>query len=59
MAEPASTLATGPAGRADTAGTAGTVGTVETQYLDLPKPVRLDCGRDLYQIRRALPATDD
>src|SRR6516165_3394498 len=53
MAEPASTLATGPAGRADTAGTAGTVGTVETQYLDLPKPVRLDCGRDLYPIRVA------
>jgi homoserine O-acetyltransferase len=41
MAEPASTLA------------AGSVGTVETQYLDLPEPVRLDCGRDLYPIRVA------
>jgi homoserine O-acetyltransferase len=33
MAKPASTLA------------AGSVGTVETQYLDLPEPARLDCGR--------------
>src|SRR5690348_7024403 len=41
MAEPASTLA------------AGSVGTVETQYLDLPEPVRLDCGRDLYPVRVA------
>jgi homoserine O-acetyltransferase/O-succinyltransferase len=41
MAVPASTLA------------AGSVGTVETQYLDLPKPVRLDCGRDLHPIRVA------
>jgi homoserine O-acetyltransferase/O-succinyltransferase len=32
---------------------AGSVGTVETQYLDLPKPVRLDCGRDLHPIRVA------
>ena len=32
---------------------AGSVGTVETQYLDLPKPLRLDCGRDLYPIRVA------
>ena len=40
MAEPASTLA------------AGSVGTVETQYLDLPEPVRLDCGREL-QVRVA------
>src|SRR6202453_3944755 len=31
----------------------GTVGTVETQYLDLPKPVRLDCGRDLHPVRVA------
>jgi homoserine O-acetyltransferase/O-succinyltransferase len=29
------------------------VGTVETQYLDLPDPVRLDCGRDLSGIRVA------
>src|ERR1700675_3709264 len=41
MAEPASTL------------TAGSVGTVETQYLDLPEPVRLDCGRELHPIRVA------
>src|SRR4029077_8443369 len=47
MAEPASTLAAGPAGPA------GSVGTVETQYLDLPEPVRLDCGRDLYPGRVA------
>ena len=41
MAEPASKLA------------AGSVGTVETQYLDLPEPVRLDCGRELHRIRVA------
>jgi homoserine O-acetyltransferase len=29
------------------AGTAGSVGIVETQYLDLPSPVQLDCGRAL------------
>src|SRR6201984_2419454 len=46
MAEPASTLAAGP-------GPAGSVGVVEPQYLDLPKPVRLDCGRDLYPVRVA------
>jgi homoserine O-acetyltransferase len=44
MAEPASKLAAGPA---------GSVGIVETQYLDLPKPVRLDCGRDLHPVRVA------
>jgi homoserine O-acetyltransferase/O-succinyltransferase len=33
--------------------TAGSVGEVETQYLDLPKPVRLDCGRDLHSVRVA------
>src|SRR6266480_545221 len=62
MAEPASTLAAGPAGRAGNAdpagsvgpaGPAGSVGTVETQYLDLPDPVRLDCGRDLHPVRVA------
>ena len=54
MAEPASTLAAGPAGPG-TAGTVGpgSVGTVETQYLDLPEPVRLDCGRELHPIRVA------
>src|SRR2546421_11354605 len=41
MTEPASTLA------------AGSVGIVETQYFDLPEPVRLDCGRDLYPVRVA------
>ena len=41
MAEPASTLA------------AGSVGIVETQYLDLPEPVRLDCGRELHPVRVA------
>jgi homoserine O-acetyltransferase len=32
---------------------AGTVGTVETQFFDLPQPLRLDCGRDLQPIRIA------
>ena len=32
---------------------AGSVGTVETAYLDLPQPMRLDCGRDLHPIRIA------
>ena len=32
---------------------AGSVGTVETQYLDLPKPLRLDSGRELSPIRIA------
>src|SRR4029077_1869985 len=41
MAEPASTLA------------AGSVGTVEAQCLNLPEPVRLDCGRGLYPGRVA------
>jgi homoserine O-acetyltransferase len=38
---PASTLA------------AGSVGNVETRYLDLPEPVRLDCGRELHPVRVA------
>jgi homoserine O-acetyltransferase len=46
MADPASTLAAVSVGPT-------TVGIVETQYLDLPGPVRLDCGRDLYPIRVA------
>jgi homoserine O-acetyltransferase len=41
MAEPAPALA------------AGSAGTVETQFLDLPEPVRLDCGRELPQVRVA------
>src|SRR5262245_58697487 len=32
---------------------AGSVGTVETQFLDLPRPLALDCGRELYPIRIA------
>ena len=31
----------------------GSVGTVETQYIDLPEPLDLDCGRQLYPIRVA------
>ncbi|MGE0449916.1 MAG: homoserine O-acetyltransferase [Vicinamibacterales bacterium] len=32
---------------------AGSVGTVETQFLDLPAPLRLDCGRTLFPVRIA------
>jgi homoserine O-acetyltransferase len=32
---------------------AGSIGTVETRYLDLPTPVQLDCGRQLYPVRVA------
>jgi homoserine O-acetyltransferase len=32
---------------------AGSVGTVETQYVDLPEPVQLDCGRELFPVRVA------
>ena len=32
---------------------AGSVGTVETQFLDLPTPLRLDCGRTLHPVRIA------
>ena len=41
MAEPAPALAV------------GSVGVVETQYLDLPRPVSLDCGRELYPVQVA------
>ncbi|MDQ2811548.1 MAG: homoserine O-acetyltransferase [Actinomycetota bacterium] len=41
MAEPVSKLA------------AGSAGTVETRHLDLPEPLRLDCGRELNPIRVA------
>jgi homoserine O-acetyltransferase len=44
MPKPASTIA---------ASQAGSVGTVETQFLDLPGPLRLDCGRDLASVRVA------
>ena len=47
MTEPASTLAAG------SDGPVGSIGTVETRYLDLPEPVRLDCGRELHPIRVA------
>ena len=32
---------------------AGSVGTVDAMHLDLPKPLRLDCGRELNQVRIA------
>jgi homoserine O-acetyltransferase len=32
---------------------AGSVGTVDTRYLDLPHPLALDCGRELYPVRIA------
>ena len=32
---------------------AGSVGTVETQFLDLPAPLPLDCGRELPAVRIA------
>jgi len=41
MPQPASTLP------------AGSAGVVETKYLDLPEPVRLDCGRELRPVRVA------
>ena len=43
---------TAPATPAST-GVAGSVGTVETQYLDLPNPVPLDCGQELHPVRVA------
>jgi homoserine O-acetyltransferase len=38
---------------APTAPAADSVGTVATRHLDLPDPVRLDCGRDLHPVRVA------
>src|SRR3977135_1934110 len=32
---------------------AGSVGTIETQFLDLPRPLALDCGRTLHPVRIA------
>jgi homoserine O-acetyltransferase len=32
---------------------AGSVGTVATQFLDLPEPLALDCGQDLFPVRVA------
>ena len=31
----------------------GSVGVVETQFIDLPRPLALDCGRELYPVRIA------
>ncbi|MEV0625192.1 homoserine O-acetyltransferase MetX [Nonomuraea wenchangensis] len=50
MSQPAKTL---PAGRPGSVGAAGSVGAVETRHLDLPRPLRLDCGRELHQVRVA------
>jgi homoserine O-acetyltransferase len=51
MADPAPSLAADPLGAATSIG--GSVGTVETRYLDLPDPVPLDCGRELFPVRVA------
>jgi len=32
---------------------AGSVGVVETKFLELPRPLQLDCGRELYPVRIA------
>src|SRR3954451_17743167 len=42
-----------PRTAAASAPAAGSVGTVETRYVDLPNPVRLDCGRELHPVRIA------
>ncbi|HZR26974.1 MAG TPA: homoserine O-acetyltransferase [Vicinamibacterales bacterium] len=34
-------------------GAAGSVGFAETQYIDLPRPIALDCGRELHPVRVA------
>ena len=41
------------AGMATPKTAAGSVGTVETQFLDLPRPLDLDCGRTLHPVRIA------
>jgi homoserine O-acetyltransferase/O-succinyltransferase len=53
MAEPASTLAAGSVAPTSSVDPTGSVGTVETQYLNLPLPLRLDCGRQLHPVRVA------
>ncbi len=40
-------------GSVDPVGPIGSVGPVETQHLDLPQPVPLDCGRELHPVRIA------
>ena len=37
----------------ETKASAGSAGVVETEFLDLPRPVRLDCGKQLHPIRIA------
>jgi homoserine O-acetyltransferase len=39
--------------RSMTKTSAGSVGTVDTQFLDLPNPLPLDCGRQLFPVRIA------
>jgi homoserine O-acetyltransferase len=39
--------------RPESKNSAGSVGTVETQFLDLPSPVKLDCGRLLHPVHIA------
>ena len=41
------------AARAKSDAAAGSIGTVETKFLDLPGPLALDCGRELYPVRIA------
>ena len=41
------------AARANRDDATGSVGTVETKFLDLPSPLSLDCGRELYPVRIA------
>jgi homoserine O-acetyltransferase len=41
------------AARANSDDAPGSVGTVETRFLDLPSPLALDCGRELYPVRIA------
>src|SRR6187402_3910831 len=41
------------AARANRDAATGSVGTVETKFLDLPSPLSLDCGRELYPVRIA------
>jgi homoserine O-acetyltransferase len=41
------------AARANNDAAAGSVGTVETRFLDLPSPLALDCGCELYPVRIA------
>jgi homoserine O-acetyltransferase/O-succinyltransferase len=53
MATPASDPGASAKIRVPSKTAVGSVGTVDTQFLDLPKPLALDCGRDLFPIRVA------